>query len=443
MRSSWSAAVQSTLVLAGAALVTAGCVGKVRVVNVSGTGGISSAPIIRMQPSGSDGNLYIAWLEDPASGSTQAWFRRVHATTSPMSPPIVLGDAEAVLTGLDMVVDGLHVYTVWQHWPSGTPNSYEAYIAVSADAGTTFAPAVNLSQSPTAHSYTPRVAGKGANVYVAWVEQTSTSGSYEVRVRHSADGGQTFAPTDILTGSAPNQTPQIAIAGQEAFVAYCESGATVVRRRSLTGGTWSAPERLTSSAATAVCGREALAASGTSIFAVAVEHQGAADRIYAKHSAAGGPFVDAGEAWSTLGPVERVRADANGSRVYIAYIAVTDETYGHENAYFTRTETPTSLATPASVSDILDPVGVQLSAGGDYIGIVWNAYDGTNNVIMFSQTRYVGAASPGHRLLDANDIEMRGILPDVQARGGDYYIVWRAPTNEIMLYSRRAWRWGQ
>ena len=443
MRWSWSPAARSAVgcVLAAGALTTLGCVGKIRVVNVSGTGGISSAPIIRMQPTGSEGHLYIAWLEQPTVGTPQARFRKVHATTSPMDAPIVLGDADPLLGNLDMTVDGSHVYTAWQYWPPGSPNSWEVFLAVSTNAGGTFAPAVNLSQSSTAHSYTPKVAARGAIVYVAWAEQTSTNGRYEVRVRHSSDGGQTFAAPDVLTGFAPNQPPQVAIAGQEAFVEYCDSGVTVVRRRSLAGGAWSAPERLTATTATAVCGREALATSGTSIFAVAVERQSGVERLYVKHSTGGGPFVDAGEAWSNLGPVERVRADAIGDRVYIGFIAVTDETYGHETAYFTRTETPTTLVTPTDISGILDPVGLQLSAGGDYSGLVWSANDASNNVIMFSQTRYVGAASPGHRLRDANDVEMRGILPDVQARGGDYYVVWRAPNNEVMLYSRRAWRW--
>ena len=436
-----------------ALILISGCASKTRIAVVSHTGGVSTTPVIGAPETSDPSELYIAWVNQQGTADPEVYFRWVHVRTSPMGSPIALGPAVAAqLSGLDMAVSGRNIYVAIHHWPAGTPNSFEAFLAASADSGRTFRSAVNVSNSPTAHSYFPRVTARGTQVFLSWLEQTATPGMYEVRVRESTDGGQNFGSVDILTSAAANASPHIAISGPEVYVAYCESpGISLVRRRNLAGGAWQAPERLTSASGTSICGLEALATDGrqsnSAVHAVWVE-AGAGGRhsLFVKRSLDGGPLTDAGSLqsiWSS--PISSVQAVSNyGDNVQITYVGLTDPNFGHQAAFFARTETPTTLSAPRDLSGstLENPRAVAMSPGGEYTGITWST--AINSHIVLSEPYYVGnrEATPV-RLRDQNGSSLQGLFPDVLRRVKDVYVVWRnQATSQIMLYSRRGWRWS-
>lgn len=433
---------RNTAVLSSALLValTAACDPKIRVATISPTNSIASAQIVRMQPNGKEGNLYIAWRQTAPRTPSQVLFRKVHVTTSPMGPLHVLGTSERPLSELDMAVSGSHTYAVFEDRP---PDAIapDIMIAASSDDALTFAPVLNVSAT-TDNSLHPRVAASGASVFVAWIEQINTS-RYEVRVRASTDGGATFGSSQVLSSNAPSLTPQIGIAGQEVFVAYCEApGISYVRRLPVSGGTWGAPEPITSAGGTAVCGHEALASSVTTMFAVGVEYFGGYPQVFARRSASGGSFVPAGS--QQLRVPEKLRAAATHHRVYIAALYDDSENYPRDIAVV-RGESDTSLARPVFIKATpLAPLSFSMSAWGEYITIAWHGTPYSDNLLAVSNSHHAYGTSPSHRLVDADSNQVYGIYPDVQARDGDYYIVWRQEgtlgSSSIRLFSRRAWR---
>lgn len=79
----------------------------------------------------------------------------------------------------------------------------------SADGGITWAPPVDLSPGPGGCD-NAKLALSGPDVYVAWAE--STEGRHDILVRHSADGGTTFAAAGNVSGTAgDSEDPSIAV----------------------------------------------------------------------------------------------------------------------------------------------------------------------------------------------------------------------------------------
>ena len=116
-----------------------------------------------------------------------------------------------------------NVYMVWQennpdpsdHNSNANNNNiqnnnnyrnYDIYIKKSTDGGLTFSKEINLSKNP-GFSEHPQIAISGNNVYVAWIDDASSSSSsttknQEIYFRKSIDGGNTFDKIINLSNSS-------------------------------------------------------------------------------------------------------------------------------------------------------------------------------------------------------------------------------------------------
>ena len=137
---------------------------------------------------------------------------------------------------------GKNVYMVWQENnpdPSGQNNNannninynddyenYDIYIKKSTDGGLTFSKEINLSKNP-GFSEHPQIAISGNNVYVAWIDDASSSSSstiknQEILFRKSVDGGNNFDKIINLSNSsnADSYNLEITAAGNNVYVVW-------------------------------------------------------------------------------------------------------------------------------------------------------------------------------------------------------------------------------
>jgi hypothetical protein len=101
-----------------------------------------------------------------------------------------------------IAVSGNNVYVSWWSNKSG---DWEIFFKASSDAGKTFGPTINLSNSPGVVSDNTSIAALGNNVYVSWWEEQSQSQngtSSQPVLRTSADNGKTFGDKIILSNNA-------------------------------------------------------------------------------------------------------------------------------------------------------------------------------------------------------------------------------------------------
>ena len=130
---------------------------------------------------------------------------------------------------------GENVYIVWQeNPPSGFSSqrdgliNYEIFIKKSVDGGQTFGDEINLSNNP-GFSEHPQIAASGNNVYVAWIDNSPLGGSSsqaednkKIMFKKSIDAGNTFGETITLSDvqAADSSNLEMAAAGNNVYAVW-------------------------------------------------------------------------------------------------------------------------------------------------------------------------------------------------------------------------------
>jgi len=139
---------------------------------------------------------------------------------------------------------GNNVYMVWQEnnsdpsdhnsnvnnniqYNNDNYRNYDIYIKKSTDGGSTFSKEINLSKNP-GFSEHPQIAISGNNVYIAWIDDTSSSSTIknqEILFRKSIDGGNTFDKIINLSNSsnADSYNLEITAAGNNVYAVWQET----------------------------------------------------------------------------------------------------------------------------------------------------------------------------------------------------------------------------
>lgn len=107
-------------------------------------------------------------------------------------------EGSSILPQLAIVGDSM--YAVWQ---DSTPGNFEVFFASSIDAGATFSEPVNIGNTGGPVT-SPRIAAEGSNVYVIW--QDGSLGANEIFFTSSADGGTTFEEARNISNDGSSAT---------------------------------------------------------------------------------------------------------------------------------------------------------------------------------------------------------------------------------------------
>ena len=166
-------------------------------INVSNTtDGFSSTAQLAVSE---NGIINLAWVD--AEISTDIFLASSTDGGTTFSEPINVSNTEGGAPSLSgIAATGDSVYVVWQDVIPGI----EIFLASSTDGGTTFSDPVNvsvnegISVSPvlSVHQADP------SSIYVAWVDDTDTGGSFDIFFASSTDSGSTFS--EIINVSNTN-----------------------------------------------------------------------------------------------------------------------------------------------------------------------------------------------------------------------------------------------
>jgi len=174
-------------------------------------------------------HVYVAWEDNtPVSGSGTAreiWFRASSNTGGSFGSAIRISSNTGESVDASVAASGSYVYVAWADNTavSGSGGSYEIWMRVSNNNGASFGSAIRLTTN-TGTSSLPSVAASGNNVYVAWEDTTSVSGSGtagEIWMRVSSNNGASFGSAIRISSNAYwSENPSVAADGSYVYVAW-------------------------------------------------------------------------------------------------------------------------------------------------------------------------------------------------------------------------------
>jgi len=164
-------------------------------------------------------NVYLVWIDD-TTGNKDIYFKRSVDNGTTFGSTENLSNNPGNSTDSRIGVSENNVYLVWT---DDTTGNGDIYFKRSVDNGTTFGETENLSANNTSPSSGAQISAIGNNVYVVW--QDKVSGSNEIFLRESNDGGNKFSGIKNLSrnNTGDSITPRIASSGNSVFVVWTDS----------------------------------------------------------------------------------------------------------------------------------------------------------------------------------------------------------------------------
>ncbi|MEM3119123.1 MAG: Ig-like domain-containing protein, partial [Nitrososphaerales archaeon] len=182
-------------------------------INLSNNTGNSQSP--DMAALGSD--VYVVW-RDSTPGNFDILFRASNNNGASFDSAINLSNNTGNSQSPDMAALGSDVYVVWR---DSTPGNFDILFRASNNNGASFDSAINLSNN-AGSSQTPQVAAAGNNAYVVW--RDDTPGNFDILFRASNNNGASFDSAINLSNNAgSSQTPDIEAVGADVFVAWSDN----------------------------------------------------------------------------------------------------------------------------------------------------------------------------------------------------------------------------
>jgi len=193
--------------------------------------------IVTSQISFNDSTVHVVWTEWSSVWPYPAnvFYRRSTDAGATFEPVMNLSETSEVSDELPhLAVDGSTVAVVWQHRTGNPTITFRG----STDGGATFGPLINLS-APLAQpgGEYPQTAVNGSNVYVVWHE-AAIVGQFDILYRRSTDGGMTFEAIQNLSGTGTaGPPPRVSVSGANVYVVWPDFvPAEILFRRSTDSG---------------------------------------------------------------------------------------------------------------------------------------------------------------------------------------------------------------
>jgi hypothetical protein len=205
------------------------------VLNVSNNNRTSADPQIDI----SGNNTYVVWSDDSPGNPDIFFTKSTDGGNTFSDKPINLSNNSGLSSNPVLSVRGSNVCVVWH---DDTYKSFDIFFATSADGGNTFSKPIKLTQSANniiVDSEFPSIASFENNVYLVW--QENSTGFFDVLLKKSTDGGNTFSdkPINLSNNSGNSAYPKIALYGNTSYVVW-EDNSTgnfdILLKKSTDGG---------------------------------------------------------------------------------------------------------------------------------------------------------------------------------------------------------------
>lgn len=290
--------------------------------------------------------IHVVW-SDIRDGNWEVYYKRsVDGGTSWGADTRLTIDANESVSP-SVAVSGITVHIVWQDTRDAND---EIYYKRSSDGGVTWSADTRLTNTETA-SEIPCIAASGQRVFIAWEEETSGEGTYEIYHRGSADGGSTWgAATRLTWDDAESLAPCIAAFGNSVHVAWYDDRdgyEEIYYIRSTDGGiSWGAETRLTVTDNTSY--RPSICTDGQNVHTTWVDDRDGNNEIYYKKSS------DNGNSWQPEEKLTNNPAPSWRSSIALAGTAVhvvwEDTRDGNYEIYYKQDPTGSVMGIPGDAN---------------------------------------------------------------------------------------------
>ncbi len=216
--------------------------------------------------------VYVAYV-DSRDGNEEVYYLRSLDRGTTWQPAVRLSEVPHNSYTPTIAAHGTYVYVAWTDARHGgaTQSLEEEYFRRSTDQGATWDPEVRLTSDPDlepANSWAPSLAADGADVWIVWFDERD--GNWEIYTKHSADRGLTWsADTRLTDDPADSVRPSTSFDGLSLYVVWWDArdgDEEIYTTHSLDRGqTWEPNSRLTNSPGESVFASVAVAASGVHV----------------------------------------------------------------------------------------------------------------------------------------------------------------------------------
>jgi hypothetical protein len=368
-------------------------------VNVSNNPAFSGDPRIAVVCN----HVYVAWFD----AIFPVVFKASHDGGATFGSLLNLIGLDGAPSDLTMTASGSYVYVAFTKVLNG---NRDAFVMTSADLGSSFGAAVNVSNSPPT-SARPELSARGNNVYVVWQEDF-TADLWSTR---SLDGGVSFDPPQNISATAANSREhQIVSAGNNVYVVWKDDPGVLYFNAShnsaqsflgpvtLPGGILNPPK---------------LAASGSDVY---IANDGGNPNIRLHRSTNGGLSFNAPVQVSNTN-VQAVQPQLAiaGSNVYVSWLETLD------NSLRFRPSTTQGASFGNIVTITTQPgnfLTQKLAASGSKVYVAWRDFTLGNLEVFLKVSHDEGKGfSTG---LNLSNTPQTSNTPQLVALGGSAYVLW-------------------
>ncbi len=250
-------------------------------------------------------NIYVAWMDWQYPNSASIWLNRsLDGGATWLAQEVqVMATVAVELVDCSIAATGNNVYVSWTQRLDAA-HDRDIYVAVSNNAGITWGAPVKLdTRDPQSYSWSdrPKIAcTPGGNVYVAWLDESWSTGTTDATLARSTNYGATWQPEMFLGAGMGHSTwpfPAIDIAcnANDVHVIYQSdrinqtSVYDIYVSSSPDGGTsWVESRVDTDAPETAASEDPRISVTGANVYAVWTDSRNGATDIYANQSTDGG-----------------------------------------------------------------------------------------------------------------------------------------------------------
>jgi len=225
----------------------------------------------------------------------------------------------------EIALDGNNIYVVYQDESPWTGGDYEICMKKSTDGGNTWT--WHRITDTGGDCYYPTIAVDGSNIYIAY-EDTSpwTGGDYEICMKKSTDGGSTWTWHRITDTGGDCEWSEITVDGNNIYIVYADMSPwtggdqEICMKKSTDGGSTWTWYRITDTGGN--CWFPAIEVNGNNIDIVYQDNSpwaGGDTEICMKKSTDGGNTWTWHRITDTGGNCDHPEIDVDGSNIYIVY----------------------------------------------------------------------------------------------------------------------------
>jgi len=329
-------------------------------------------------------SVYVVWQDSVSGRNYDIFIKKSNDNGTSFGEPLNMSNNPGFSEHPQLSAFGSNVYAVWA---DNTPGNREVFFARSADNGTSFENARNLSNN-TLDSHNQEMAAFANNVYVVWMDQDEQENTNTL-FRASNDGGVTFGRTVNISSQANfGSFPKVAAYGNDVYV------------------TWN------------VIGDEAN------------------DGLY---------FAKSSDMGSTFGNVTKLDSDSSGESQVAAYNGTIyiisgglDSAKVNSLFFIKSSDGGETFAAPAQIDaggKFVNPLNVEVVASDDNIAYVaGQVFVSGNEEILLMLVSGSNATS----VVNLSKNEKISECPSIAMAGDNIYVVWEdlTPGNHEVLYAK-------